>query len=30
MTIARHAVLVTRNIRHFKQVPDLMITNWVD
>jgi len=30
MTLARHAVLVTRNIRHFKQVPDLMITNWVD
>jgi tRNA(fMet)-specific endonuclease VapC len=30
VTLAHRAVLVTRNIRHFKQVPDLTITNWVD
>ncbi|MCP4699734.1 MAG: type II toxin-antitoxin system VapC family toxin [Gammaproteobacteria bacterium] len=30
MALAHRAVLVTRNIRHFKQVPDLAVINWVD
>ncbi len=30
MTLARDAVLVTRNLRHFRQVPGLAVTNWVD
>ncbi len=30
VSLAHRAVLVTRNIRHFRQVPDLAIANWVD
>jgi tRNA(fMet)-specific endonuclease VapC len=30
IAIANHAVLVTRNIRHFQQIPGLTVTNWVD
>jgi tRNA(fMet)-specific endonuclease VapC len=28
--LAQHATLVTRNLRHFRQVPGLRVTNWVD
>lgn len=28
--LANRATLVTRNLHHFKQVPGLMVTNWVD
>jgi tRNA(fMet)-specific endonuclease VapC len=27
---ANRATLVTRNIRHFKQIPGLRVVNWVD
>jgi tRNA(fMet)-specific endonuclease VapC len=30
VAIANRATLVTRNLRHFKQVPGLSIENWVD
>ena len=30
IALANRAVLVTRNIRHFRQIPGLHITNWVD
>jgi tRNA(fMet)-specific endonuclease VapC len=30
ITLANHAVLVTRNLRHFGQVPNLHVVNWVD
>jgi tRNA(fMet)-specific endonuclease VapC len=30
MTLARRATLVTRNLRHFRQIPGLTVTNWVD
>jgi tRNA(fMet)-specific endonuclease VapC len=30
IALARRATLVTRNVRHFKQIPDLIVTNWVD
>ncbi|RLC07643.1 MAG: type II toxin-antitoxin system VapC family toxin [Deltaproteobacteria bacterium] len=30
MALAHRAVLVTRNLRHFRQVPDLTVINWVD
>ena len=30
IAIANHATLVTRNVRHFSQVPDLKVVNWVD
>jgi len=30
IALAYHATLVTRNVRHFKQVPGLTVTNWVD
>jgi tRNA(fMet)-specific endonuclease VapC len=30
ITIANRATLVTRNLRHFKQIPGLRVENWVD
>ncbi len=30
ITLAHNAVLVTRNLRHFRQVPQLRLVNWVD
>lgn len=30
ITIANRATLVTRNLRHFKQIPGLKVENWVD
>lgn len=30
IALAHRATLVTRNVRHFKQVPGLTVTNWVD
>jgi tRNA(fMet)-specific endonuclease VapC len=30
ITIANRATLVTRNLRHFKQIPGLRLENWVD
>ena len=30
ITLANDATLVTRNLRHFRQVPNLKIANWVD
>ncbi len=30
ITLANQAILVTRNIRHFRQFPGLRIENWVD
>lgn len=30
IALAQRATLVTRNVRHFRQVPGLQITNWVD
>jgi tRNA(fMet)-specific endonuclease VapC len=30
ITLATKAVLVTRNVRHFKLVPNLRVINWVD
>jgi tRNA(fMet)-specific endonuclease VapC len=30
ITLANRAVLVTRNLRHFKQIPGLRVENWVD
>ncbi|BAZ17926.1 PilT protein domain protein [Calothrix sp. NIES-4071] len=30
ITLANRATLVTRNTRHFQQVPGLKIVNWVD
>jgi tRNA(fMet)-specific endonuclease VapC len=30
ITLANRATLVTRNIRHFKQIPGLKLENWVD
>jgi tRNA(fMet)-specific endonuclease VapC len=29
VALAHHAVLVTRNLRHFKRVPNLTVENWV-
>lgn len=28
--LSKRAVLVTRNIKHFKQLPNLEVVNWVD
>ena len=30
IVLSNKAVLVTRNIRHFRQIPNLSVTNWVD
>jgi tRNA(fMet)-specific endonuclease VapC len=30
ITLANRATLVTRNLRHFKQIPGLRVENWVD
>ena len=30
IALAHRATLVTRNVRHFKQVPGLKVANWVD
>lgn len=30
ITLANDATLVTRNLRHFQQVPKLKVENWVD
>lgn len=30
IALAHRATLVTRNVRHFEQIPRLIVTNWVD
>lgn len=30
IALANRAILVTRNLRHFKQVPGIRVVNWVD
>jgi tRNA(fMet)-specific endonuclease VapC len=30
IALANQAVLVTRNLRHFRQIPNLAVVNWVD
>ena len=30
ITLAERATLVTRNVKHFRQVPELQIENWAD
>lgn len=30
IVLAHRAILVTRNLRHFRQIPGLIVTNWVD
>jgi tRNA(fMet)-specific endonuclease VapC len=30
VALANHATLVTRNLRHFRQIPNLDLENWVD
>ena len=30
IALANDATLVTRNLKHFRQVPDLKLVNWVD
>ena len=30
VALANRAVLVTRNLRHFRQAPNLLVENWVD
>ncbi len=30
VALANRATLVTRNLRHFRQVPNLILENWVD
>lgn len=30
ITLSQRATLVTRNLRHFRTIPDLLVVNWVD
>ena len=30
ITLANRAILVTRNLRHFRQIPGIQVMNWVD
>ena len=30
IALSHHAILVTRNVRHFQRVPGLTVVNWVD
>jgi tRNA(fMet)-specific endonuclease VapC len=30
IVFARRATIVTRNVRHFRQIPNLNVVNWVD
>jgi tRNA(fMet)-specific endonuclease VapC len=30
IALTHNAVLVTRNLRHFRQIPRLKVVNWVD
>lgn len=30
IALANEAVLITRNLRHFRQIPNLRLENWVD
>lgn len=30
IVLAHHATLVTRNLRHFRQIPGIKVINWVD
>ncbi len=30
IALANSATLVTRNLKHFRRVPDLLLENWVD
>jgi len=30
ITFAHHATLVTRKVRHFRQIPGLTVVNWVN
>lgn len=30
IALTQHAILVTRNLRHFQQVPNLQVENWAD
>lgn len=30
IVLAHHATLVTRNLKHFQQVPGLLVENWAD
>ena len=30
VALANRAILVTRNLRHFKQIPGVVVVNWVD
>jgi tRNA(fMet)-specific endonuclease VapC len=30
IALSRRATLVTRNVRHFRAIPDMQVVNWVD
>jgi tRNA(fMet)-specific endonuclease VapC len=30
IAMAHRATLVTRNVRHFAQIPGLVVVNWID